>query len=165
MKLQLTTRDDYLFERGVDERIVPLANSAVDLSLADPYSTWLQKRAQLFGRPSLLRPLPRLKAEQDSWGHLPRLHLDPDIVISPERWYLSSSEAAGLAALDPFECFVAWRKLVKRLRLPTFMDVSNGSQRTELLLPADSTLAIKLLARSGKTESRSDKSSGGLCES
>ena len=136
-----------LHELGVDKRIVPLTNSAVDLSTADPYSAWLQRHAQLFGRPSLLRPLSRLKAEEEFWRHLPRLEQDRDIVISPERWYLPSSEISELVTLPPFERFVAWRKLVNRLRLPALVYSRQNSERTEALLPSDSTLAVELFAR------------------
>jgi hypothetical protein len=128
-------------------RVIPLLNSAVDLALADPYSSQLQRAAQWMGRPSLLRPQPPLAAELGVWRHLPGLELRDDVLIGPERWYFPDAEVPGWAELEGFERFLAWRRLVQSLDLPDLMYAHWSGHRTESLVLADSILTIELLAR------------------
>ena len=150
LRPRLTSRlvDPFAGNRDLKKRTIPLINSAVDLSLADPYSSRLQTDAQLLGRPSLLRPQPPLAAELESWRHLPRLELQNDLVIGPERWYFPDTEVFRWAQLDGFERFLAWRELVGALELPDLVYAHWSGHRTESLILADSVLTIELLARS-----------------
>jgi hypothetical protein len=138
----------HLRGRGARERTIPLINSAADLSRAEPCSAWLQAQAHLLGRPTLLRPLPPLAEELRTWRHLPQLELDGGVVISGERWHMAADEAAAWAALPAFERFVAWRRIVATRRLPDLVYAHHGPHRTESLMPADSVLAVDMLARS-----------------
>jgi hypothetical protein len=138
----------HLRAKGADGRVLPFISSAADLSMADPYSAWLQAQTHLIGRPSLLRPLPPLGEELRVWRHLPELVIDGDVVVSPERWHVSADEAAALGAMEPFERFVAWRRIVASRRLPDLVYAYFAPHQTESLLPVDSPLAVEMLARS-----------------
>jgi Lantibiotic dehydratase, N terminus len=129
------------------KRVIPLINCAVDLSAADPFSAWIQQQAQLFGRPSLLVPLPAFRRELDDWGHLPRLELDGNVALSPERWHITSSEVATMLVANPLEVFLSWRRIVISRNLPALFYARYGNHSTESLLPADSVLAVNVLSR------------------
>lgn len=140
----------HLHARDSGRRIVPLINTAADLRRADPFAAWIQAHGQLFGRPSLLCPLPALDAELSSWRHLPRLTFDGDVVISAERWHVPPESAATLVHDDPFEQFVAWRGMIAAFHLPELVYAHFGLHDTEALISVDSVLAADIVSRSVK---------------
>ncbi|WP_328978470.1 lantibiotic dehydratase [Streptomyces canus] len=130
-----------------DKVLVPLLGSAVAMEDADPYSQPLHHASFLLGRPSLMAPLPRFPAELDHWRHLPRLCLDDGTAITAERWTPEPSVPAELGRRTGFDCYLAWRRYVRRTQLPRYVHARCGTHKTETLLATDSVLAVDHLHR------------------
>lgn len=124
--------------------IIPYLHSAIT-SRFDIYSECLYNISRLVGRPSLIQPLPLFSIEIEKWHHLPRLCIDKTIVVSPERWTTPSSFITELANTSRFERFLRWRKFVSDNNLPRLIYGKYGLHQTEMLMSADSILAVEHL--------------------
>jgi hypothetical protein len=124
--------------------IVPLLHSAVSLENSDPYTRCLYNTFFLLGRPCLMGPLPRFPAEIDRWHHLPRLYMET-AAISGERWTPPAATVEELGTLSGLDGYLAWRRFVRRARLPELVYGKYGMHYTETLMPTDSILAVENL--------------------
>ena len=126
---------------------IPTLHSAVPLELEDGITRALHLSTYLRGRTCLLRPLPLFRDEIERWRHLPRLLLAEGPVLAPERWVVPVERTGELARAAGFERFLAWRRLVRDLRLPERIYGKFGEHRTESLIAADGVLAVEHLGR------------------
>ncbi|WP_018263002.1 lantibiotic dehydratase [Methylobacterium sp. WSM2598] len=131
---------------GLPERLVPAARTAASLAGLDRVAWLLSSVSLCLGRPSLMAPIPPLAREVAEWRHLPRLLLG-ETVLGPERWTPREAVGAGLAAARGAERFVIWRRFAREAGLPALLYAFAGRGETEVLLAADSPLAIDLLGQ------------------
>jgi hypothetical protein len=127
--------------------LVPMLHSAVSLEDSDPWHRSAHQIARLLGRPSLMRPIPIFERELAGWMHLPRISIGAGAVISPERWIAPPALPADLAGETGLDPFIAWRRFVRSAGLPATVYWKHSSHETEILMHADSVLAVENLGR------------------
>jgi hypothetical protein len=134
-----------LWLRKDDQLLAPLFCNGADIGYHDVCGRLLMVVADSHGWEFPSFQMPALLAERTRWKHLPRLVLTSGDVLRPERWTIDREMLEQLSELRGASRYLAWRREMRRLQVPSLVLARCGPRQPDLLLRTDSPLAVRCL--------------------
>jgi hypothetical protein len=128
--------------------MAPIFASGADIGFNDARGRLLQVLTASHGWEFLSFQTPALRKERDVWQHAPRLVLASGETLRSERWIFDRAAIERLRAAADADRYTLWRQEVRSRGIPELVHVRCGPHQTEVLLRADSPLAVRCLLES-----------------